>query len=98
MSSETEVNAWRVVTTVTAGGVIAVVRWMLGIASKQREQEAWRKNVDAQLEKGDVKISATHDAVLVMQANVDHLTEGLGEIKADQKTILERLAKLISRP
>ena len=98
MSPDTEVDAWRVVTTVTAGGVIAVVRWMLGIASKQRELDSWRTNVDAQLQKGDVKISETHDAVLVLKTNVGYLTEGLGEIKDDQKTILERLAKLISRP
>lgn len=95
MSSETEVNIWRVVTTVTAGGVLAVVRWMLGIASKQRELDAWRTNVNAQLEKGDLKISATHEAVISLQSNVQHLTEGLGEIKADQKSILEKLIDLV---
>ena len=97
MASETEVNVWRVVTTVTAGGVLALVRFMMGLASKQREQDAWRTNVDAQLEKGDIKISKTHEVVIVLQNNVEHLTEGLGEIKADQKSILDKLTDLVSR-
>lgn len=97
MSSDTEVNIWRVVTTITAGGVLAVLRWMLGIASKQRELDAWRTNVDNQLEKGETKISATHDAVLILKTNVENLTGDVGEIKDGQKDILGKLTDLVSR-
>ena len=102
MAAESEFDLWRIITTVvttfTAGGVLAVVRWMLGIASKQREQDSWRKNVDSQLAKGDAEISDTHDAVIELKTNVEFLKDGLGEVRADQKSILKKLTELISRP
>ena len=88
----------RIAAVVTGAGIIACFTWLFDLASKQREQEAWRKNVNQEMRDLKAESTATHDAVIVLQTDVSHLTDDVGEIKVDQKNILERLAELISRP
>ena len=83
---------------VTGAGIIGCFTWLFDLASKQREQEAWRKNVNQEMQELKAESTVTHDAVIVLQTDVAHLTDDVGEIKQDQKSILERLAELISRP
>jgi uncharacterized protein with ATP-grasp and redox domains len=88
----------RVAAMVAGAGIIGCFAWLFDLASKQREQEAWRKIVNQEMRELKVESTATHDAVIVLQTDVSHLTDDVGEIKLDQKSILERLAELISRP
>jgi len=83
---------------VTGASILGCLGWLFDLASKQREQEAWRKNVNQEMRALKAESTATHDAVIVLQTDVSHLTADVGEIKEDQKSILERLAELISRP
>ena len=91
-------DVYKIITMVVGASILACFGWLFDLASKQREQEAWRKNVNQEMRELKVESTATHDAVIVLQTDVGHLTEDVGEIKTDQKTILERLAKLINRP
>lgn len=102
MATETGFDWWHAVSAVAAflsgSGLLAGGRWVFRMESKQHEHETWRRSVDSQLQKGDAEISATHDAVIVLQTNVETLTGVLDEVKDGQKSVLERLAELISRP
>ncbi len=91
-------DMWAIVTIVLGAGIVACITWLFDLASKQREQEAWRKNVNEEMRELKAESTATHDAVIVLQTDVAHLTDDVSEIKSDQKSILERLAELISRP
>ena len=98
MATETEMGLWRVVTSAAAAGVVAVAAWLVGLASRQREMQSWRKGVDEHIKKCEAATTGTHDAVLIMQTNVEHLTADVEEIKKGQGTILDRLADLLRRP
>lgn len=83
---------------VTGAGIIGCFTWLFDLASKQREQEAWRKNVNQEMRELKEESKLTHDAVVVLQGNMEHLTDDVDEIKKDQKIILSSLTELISRP
>lgn len=91
-------DVYRIATMVVGAAIVGCFTWLFDLASKQREQEAWRKNVNQEMRDLKAESTATHDAVIVLQTDVGHLTDDVGEIKLDQKSILERLAELISRP
>ena len=86
MAAESEFDLWRVITTATAGAVLAVGRWIFGLASRQRELESWRKIVDTKLEECDAASTGTHDAVIVMQevvanaANPEEIIDGYDNV------------------
>lgn len=97
MQNDSEVVLWRVVTAATVAGVLTSARFLVGLKSSQRELESWRSGVNKKLEAGDAEISATHDAVIRLQENVEYLKGDVDEIKTDQKSILKTLAELLSR-
>jgi len=86
---------WKGLTSLSVIGLVGGFRWANRISSKQQSVEEWREGVDAQLQKGDKTIAETHDAVIVLQTQMEGMTKNVEEIKKDQKTILERLTALI---
>ena len=81
-----EVDVWKVLTTVIAGTALAAARWLFGIQGRTRSLEERMDRVDKQLEAGATKIQATHDAVLVLQTQMDGVPE-------DVRKILEAVRK-----
>ena len=91
-------DIWSIATIVIGAGIVACATWLLGVAAKQRELEAWRRNVNEEMRELKAESKLTHDAVTVLQEGVRHLTDDVCEIKDDQKSILRSIAELISRP
>ena len=91
--ADPSIDWWKAATTVVGAAVLAAGRWLLGINARTRRLEDRMGQVDAQLEAGDGEIRSTHDAVLVLQTQMEGVREDVGEIKDGQKDILTELRR-----